>query len=210
MAETTNLYLPGQGKNDGWVLYPEVGSYSAEPEDSTSVLESYGGSEQRRIIYPPGGRTHFVFRTMKLTPEQSGSMRAFLRDLRGRGYPFYFFDFLRVEYVGEFVGLTDGNATLMMPFRDLEVSPTLTVEGYPFIDYTFTADVGNGRETRINWNPTPEAGHTVHLTGSAYKRYVVRREADRIAGRPFAGGETWGDAATPVDLQWDLALYEVI
>ena len=208
MSEVTSTYIPGQKLADSWTLYPEIDSYFIDPEDSTSVQVAFDGTEQRRVgQWPVGGRSHIVFRTMSLDPNPYREFRDFRRDMRGSGSPFYFVDFSSEPYYRENVGTADGTANLVIPYASLTATPSEVLDdGVALSSWTFTAEFGTGRESRITaMSPTPGNGSVMTATFTGKKRYIVRFEQDRLRRNLWAGGRTglprW---------QFDVALWVLV
>lgn len=207
MAEVTSTYMAGQKLADTWTLYPDIGTYTAQTEDSTSIQVAFGGTEQRRIgQWPTGGRSHFAFRTMELTQAQAREFRAFLEGLRGAGNPFYFFDFVEDYYYRVNVGTADGTANLQIPYI-LSLTPTEVLDdGVALSSWGFTAQYGTGRESRItSMSPLPGNGSVMTATFHGKRRYIARLESDRMPRALLAGGQT-----TIPYWQFDVALVQVL
>jgi hypothetical protein len=211
MSESTSLYIPGQKLADSWTLYPALGTYAPQPEDSGSEQISLSGVEQRRTWYPKGGRLHFPFRTMSLSQIQARDFwELFVKEIQGSFAPFYFFRFDEEYFSNVVVGTADGSANLQIPFTGTNDGaglsrPADVKDNGVSILYGMTSNFGTGREDRITGMfPIPTAGHTITATFYGRQRFVCRQ-----FGRPTMSFFNGGATGKPRPM-WDLHPWQVL
>lgn len=206
MAETTSIYIPGQATADGWTMQPEAGTYFVDTEDSTLIQTAIGGPEQRRALWPAGGRKHFRFRTRALTQIEGQVFRDFLTTVRGDLSPFYFFEFDEEYFYREGIGLADGTANLQVPFRMTATPTEVRDDTVGLSSWGFTASYGPGGESRLtSMSALPGNNSVMDAIFYGRKRWIVRLVGAQRT-RDFLGGGT----TVPMLAQYDLHLVQVI